>query len=110
MTKVVDSLVFVDFGKQKNDAARKFASLVGIIEKRYHEFMDDPVKFFELAGEEIQRREAIIRDATDALRTEVTESIMTTTIPYQGIETVVVRKDEYLRLKRCANIIEGFRQ
>ncbi|HYE38242.1 hypothetical protein [Methylocaldum sp.] len=99
----------VDFGREKREAARAFARLLGIVETHEAAIRADPVKYWKIAGEEISRLRLLLDDARDSLRP--TFDLWGPPSPaYLPPETITVMKDELERLRACARIIEkGYR-
>jgi hypothetical protein len=100
----MSEIVSINFGKQEREAQARFARLIGLVDKRDADFIKDPTKFFDQAGEEISKRDLVIRNAQDALRPRIDPN------PDHGfmpIRTVTVMADEYARLKACAAIIDA---
>jgi hypothetical protein len=92
-----------DFGRAHRDAARQFARLAGILEKRAEEFLQDPIAFFNEAGEKIGALQMVIEKAADALRIRVERYDPAQHM--RPMETITVHKAEWDRLQACARIV-----
>lgn len=100
MSKVVD----VDFGRSRNEACRKMATLLGRVEARNAELREDPERLFAIAGDEIVRLRKGIRKAAEALIADM--SFAPPDDPtLTSIHAISVDEDKYRRLLTCADIV-----
>ena len=91
-----------DFGKERTEAARMMARLLGLLDKREADILADPVKFFNQAGERIGQMQQGIKDARDALRIKLDYE---PSDDHKIIGSLYVPADEWERLQACAAIV-----
>ena len=99
----MDNITQHDFGKEHRDAARRFARLAGILERRAEEFLQNPIAFFNEAGGKIGALQMMIERAHDALRQRI--EVYDPARHMRPKETISVPKDEWDRLQACARIV-----
>ena len=104
-----DPIVSVDFGKDQRESARAFARLLGICEERSADILARPEFYLEQAAAEIHRLRDALRQAGDALRLPAMYYEQDADALCQPIQTIRVVKDDYDRLRRCAEIVEAAR-
>lgn len=96
-----------DFGKEHREAARSYARLVGILEDRAEAFIGNPSAFFADAGDRITALRLVLEEAERALRPGPVQWVRDEDQIANTMDTVVVRKDEYERLRKCAAIVRA---
>lgn len=96
----------VDFGKERNETAQRFARLLGIVQERHEDIYRRPEHYLQLAYDELYMLRAKIKLAQDALRAPVLTYESETKPQYERLETINVPLEEYRRLQRCAATVE----
>lgn len=95
-----------DFGKKARETVARFSRLTGIIEQYEADVLANPLKHIELANIRISKLNRLIRNARDTLRAPLPAWVPHNgPLAYPDIETVNVPKDEYERLRACANAV-----
>lgn len=103
------SVTEVDFGAKDRIAARRLSRLLSLVEAHEAAILDDPKKYFDMASDEIERLRAKFRAMEDALRPPMVCFVRKhDPISFQPMNTLVVRRDEYERLKAAAALIDGW--
>lgn len=99
----------IDFGKDQREAARRLSGLLGLIEARDREMLENPKKFFDMAADEIVRLQGVLRAAQDALRVPMDIALyrQDSPITFCPLETWIVDKAEWERLKAVERIIDA---
>lgn len=100
---MTDNVITPDFGKDRREAVRIFAHLMGIAEATRKDILRNPEKYLDDASCKIVALRSGILAAQDALRAPVYEE---DPVPRLRMETTVVPKDEYDRLLACARIVQ----
>lgn len=101
----MDEVIEHDFGKERIEAARRMARLIGLIEQREADILADPVKFFDLASDKICQLREGINNARDALRQPFCWEISEAEELRPGAKTIVVDEADYKRLRACADLV-----
>lgn len=101
-------IVTPDFGKSAREAARKYARLVGILDAQAEAFIRDPEAFFQDAGDRFERLATVINSAKDALRPQVKVTRDDDPVAMDRMHTISVPRDEWERLRKCADIVRDF--
>lgn len=96
-----------DFGKEHRETARSYARLVGILEDRAEAFIGNPSAFFADAGDRITALRLALKDAERALRPGPVQLVRDSDLIAPTMDTVVVCRDEYERLCKCAAIVRA---
>jgi hypothetical protein len=91
-----------DFGLDRRRTERRFTKLLELDALHEINISANPLPYLERASERIFQLQQVIFDAAQALKTPTPEST-------SGEETIQLDKAEYLRLKKCQEILEqGF--
>ena len=100
----------VDFGAEeaakKRDYQEKLNWLLDLVKRRDEDYLNNPKKFFEMAGKEIHDRDTVIQRANEALRPPVPRYGDWGNVGLDLPATIRVDANELARLRTCAKIIE----
>lgn len=100
-----EKVVKVEFGRDAREAGRRLTRLLGIVKAQEEELLTNPVRLFDLVQKALAEKDALIREARDALRPRIDPTPPKGPIPFEPIRTVNVYADEYYRLKAAAAIL-----
>lgn len=96
--------IAVDFGKERREASRILARLLGIIEAQEAELLADPLRLFKLATNEIGRLQRVLHDARGALAPSFSFGLAEDAAR-PSFDVIRVPRDEWDRLRACAAVI-----
>lgn len=107
---IVDELndsgvITVDFGKERRDAARTLAKLLGVLEERDADVLRDPLKYLYMASDRITLYQQTLHAARDSLRTPLSQFMGDPS--RADFDTIRIPRCEWERLKACAEIVRA---
>lgn len=106
-----NNVISVDFGREYNEAARRLGRLMGLVEKRQAELQKDPTGFLDAAYEQMRQ----LRGEMEAVSETMFPPLpLTFASPerepaFHPLETVVVTREDYGRMKRAEAIVASWR-
>jgi 3-dehydroquinate synthase class II len=98
------SVVEVDFGKERNEFARRLGKLLNMVEERDKDIGENPLKYLEMLEQKYVKVLVAVEEAKDALRPPL-PTLAHGPIAFEPFKTVVVDADELKRLRECAAIL-----